>query len=121
MNKDEVHGGVRYVGGKAEKFVGDVIDDRGWQVDGVVDQVAGAVQHSYGRAVSVAEDAIETAPGALRDAIDDVQERAAPAMAAAKQGARSLADEIRDNPGLWAAGAALGGYALGWLIHRPRD
>lgn len=120
MNKHEVHGGVRYVGGKAEKFVGDVIDDRGWQVDGVVDQVAGAMQHSYGRVVSVAEDAIDTAPGAISDAIDDVRSRAAPVVAATKDGASSLADEVRSNPGLWAVAAALGGYALGWLIHRPR-
>ena len=45
MNKDEFQGGARYVGGKVEKAVGDTVDSRDWQVDGVVDQVAGGAQH----------------------------------------------------------------------------
>ena len=49
MNKDEFHGGVRYATGKVEKAVGDTVNSRDWQVDGVVDQVA-AEQHMQGRA-----------------------------------------------------------------------
>ena len=41
MNKDEFQGGARYVGGKVEKTIGDTVSSRDWQVDGVVDQVAG--------------------------------------------------------------------------------
>ncbi|MEG3179017.1 CsbD family protein [Sphingomonas sp. RB3P16] len=62
MNKDEFQGGARYVGGKVEKAVGDTVSSRDWQVDGVVDQVAGGAQNLYGRAKSAIEDAVDGAP-----------------------------------------------------------
>jgi len=63
MNKNELHGGARYLGGKVEKAVGDTVNSREWQVDGVVDQVVGGAENLYGRARSVAEDAVDAAPG----------------------------------------------------------
>ena len=82
MNTHEWHGGARYVGGKVEKAVGDAVDSRDWQVDGIVDQVAGAAENLYGRAQSVAEDAIDAAPHLAakgREAVTDAADRAADA------------------------------------------
>jgi uncharacterized protein YjbJ (UPF0337 family) len=121
MNKDELQGGARYVGGKAEKAIGDAVDSRDWKVDGVVDQVAGAAQHGYGRARSVVNDAIDAAP----DLADEARERLAAAGGkvadAARSGGRAAAQTVQDSPVLWAAAAALVGYGLGWLVHGRHD
>ena len=121
MNKHEIHGGARYVGGKIEKTVGDVVDSRDWQVDGVVDQVAGGAQHMYGRARSIVEDAIDTAPELADEARERLSKAGRQAADAAGKAGSATADAARDNPILWAVAAALGGYALGWLVHGKRD
>lgn len=132
MNSDEFKGGVRYVAGKAEKAVGDAVDSRDWRVDGVVDQVAGAAQHTYGRARSVVEDAIDAAPDLADEAIDrakvagrriaDGAKVAGERIAdGAQRGGQATVQAVEDSPVLWAAAAALGGYALGWLVHGRRD
>jgi len=113
MNRDELQGSARYVGGKVEKAIGDAVDSRDWKVDGVVDQVAGAAQHGYGRARSVVNDAIDAAPGLAEDA----RER----LAAVRSGGKAAAQTVQDAPLLWAAAAALVGYGLGWLVHGRRD
>ena len=113
MNRDELQGGARYVGGKVEKAIGDAVDSRDWKVDGVVDQVAGAAQHGYGRARSVVNDAIDAAPGLAEDA----RER----LAAVRSGGKAAARTVHDTPLLWAVAAALVGYGLGWLVHGRRD
>jgi uncharacterized protein YjbJ (UPF0337 family) len=102
MNKNELHGGARYLGGKVEKAVGDAVESRDWQVDGVVDQVAGGAENLYGRARSVAEDAADHA-GAV-----------------AGRGGRAANSAVANSPAMWAIGAAMGGYLLGWLIHGER-
>ena len=119
----------------------------------MVDQVAGGAENLYGRARSVAEDAIDAAPGfvdeakeRLDDAADrarDVADRAAErtrdvvdraadrahdladrAGDAAARGTRAANATVSDNPASWAmlaaVGAGIGGYLLGWLIHRER-
>ena len=122
MNTHEWHGGARYVGGKVETAVGDAVDSRDWQVDGIVDQVAGAAENLYGRAQSVAEDAVDAAPHLAaqgREAVTDAADRAAEA---ARHGKRVVARSLDEQPVLWAAvAAAAGGYALAWLIHGQRD
>ncbi|SEM02953.1 Uncharacterized conserved protein YjbJ, UPF0337 family [Sphingomonas palmae] len=150
MNKNELHGGARYLGGKVEKAVGDAVNSREWQVDGVVDQVAGGAENLYGRARSVAEDAIDAAPGFVdeakerfdkarerlgdaagdraRDVADRATERARDladrADDAAARGTRKANAAVSDNPASWAVlaavGAGIGGYLLGWLIHGDR-
>ncbi len=121
MNKDEFNGGARYVGGKIEKTVGDAVDSRDWQVDGVVDQVAGGAQHLYGRARSIVEDAIDTAPELADAAHERLAKAGRQAAEAAGKAGSATADAARDNPILWAVAAAMGGYALGWLIHGRHD
>lgn len=131
MNKDEFHGGVRYATGKVEKAVGDTVNSRDWQVDGVVDQVAGGAQHTYGRAKSIIGEAVESAPELIdeaRDRLKDAGERvadvasdtAARAKDAAGKHGKAAARTVQDTPALWAVAALVGGYALGWAIHGRR-
>ena len=132
MNKNEFEGGVRYIGGEVEKAVGDTVNSCDWQVDGVVDQVVGAAQNIYGRAQSVAEDAIDAAPhfaDKAREKLSDATDRS---LDAAREGLDHARDKAREGKdavvrtvgdhtfAAWAVVAALGGYALGWLIHGRR-
>ncbi|KQN93465.1 hypothetical protein ASE95_00425 [Sphingomonas sp. Leaf231] len=120
MNNDEFKGGTRYVAGKVEKTVGDTIDSRDWKVNGVVDQVAGAAQHTYGRARSIASDAIDSAPELAEEARDRLKVAGARLADSAQHGGRAAAQTARDQPALWAVAAAIGGYALAWFVHARR-
>ncbi len=121
MNKDELQGGARYVGGKVEKSIGDAVDSRDWKVDGIVDQVAGAAQHGYGRARSVVNDAIDTAPDLAEDARERLTAAGEKVVDAARKGGTAAVRTVEDTPLLWAAAAALVGYGLAWLVHGRRD
>ena len=121
MNKDEIQGGTRYVGGKVEKAVGDAVDSRDWKVDGVVDQVAGAVQHGYGRARSVVGDAIDSAPDLADEARDRLKDTGERVADAAQKGGKVAVRTVQDTPALWALAAALAGYGLAWFVHGRRD
>jgi uncharacterized protein YjbJ (UPF0337 family) len=121
MNKDEFQGGARYVGGKVEKTVGDAVDSRDWQVDGVVDQVAGAVQHGYGRARSVVGDAIDSAPELAEEARDHLKAAGERVADTAQKSGKAVAQTVQDTPLLWAVAAALAGYGLAWFVHGRRD
>ncbi|MET0269050.1 MAG: CsbD family protein [Sphingomonas sp.] len=121
MNKDEVEGGVRYVGGKVEKAVGDTVDSRDWQVDGVVDQLAGGAENAYGRARSIVEDAVDAAPELARDAHDRLKSAGERAAEVAQRGGEAAARTVQDSPVLWAVAAALAGYGLAWFVHGRRD
>jgi len=156
INKNELHGGARYLGGKVEKAVGDAVESRDWQVDGVVDQVAGGAENLYGRARSAGEDAADAAPGFVdaakerladarhtlgdaaarvserahdiadratdraHDMADRASDRAHDAGAVAGHGGRAANAAVANSPAMWAIGAAISGYLLGWLIHGER-
>lgn len=120
MNEDEFKGGARYVGGKIEKAVGDTVSSRDWQVDGVVDQVAGGVQHGYGRAKSIIGDAIDSAPELAEEARDRLKAAGEQAADIAQKQGKAAAETVRDTPAIWAVAAALGGYALAWFVHGRR-
>jgi uncharacterized protein YjbJ (UPF0337 family) len=121
MNKDEFQGGARYIGGKVEKTIGDTVSSRDWQVDGVVDQVAGGAQNLYGRAKSAVADAVDGAPELADKLGSDAREAADRAGRLAQQGARTVQESAEDAPLLWALGAAAIGYGLAWLVHGQRD
>lgn len=121
MNKDEFHGGARYVGGKVEKGVGDVVGSRDWQVDGVVDQVAGGAQNLYGRAKSAVGDIVDGAPELADKLSHDARDVADRAADVARRSAQTAQDSAKDAPLLWALGAAAVGYGLAWLVHGSRD
>ena len=101
MNKDEFQGGARYVGGKVEKTIGDTVSSRDWQVDGVVDQVAGGAQNLYGRAKSAVADAVDGAPELADKLGSDAREAADRAGQLARQGARTVQESAEDAPLLW--------------------
>ncbi|MFS0738111.1 CsbD family protein [Sphingomonas sp. 1P06PA] len=121
MNKDEIQGAARYYNGKLEKTAGDVVDSRDWQVDGVVNQIAGNAQNAFGRARSVVGDMVDSAPaiaGEARDRLGDASRRAADRIGRVSQDATAA---LRRTPPIaWAVGAAVAGYALGWLLHGRR-
>ena len=120
MNKDEFQGGARYVGGKIEKGAGDVVGSRDWQVDGVVDQVAGGAQHSYGRVRAIVEDAIDSAPALAESARDTLKTAGRQVADTAHKGGTAAARTVEDSPLLWAVGAAILGYGFAWLLHGRR-
>ena len=121
MNKDEFQGGARYVGGKVEKAVGDTVNSRDWQVDGVVDQVAGGAQNLYGRAKSAIDDAIDGAPELADKLGSEARDAADRTTEAARRAAASAQASAQDAPMLWALGAAAVGYGVAWLVHGRRD
>ncbi|MBB3692544.1 CsbD family protein [Sphingomonas sp. BK580] len=122
MNKHELHGGARYIGGKVEKAIGDTVDSRDWQVSGVKDQVAGGAENLFGRAQSIAEEVADATPGLIEEAREKAGDAAARAADAARRGAHEARAAVRGGDGrlLWAAVAALGGFALGWLVSDQR-
>ena len=122
MNKHELHGGARYLGGKVEKAIGDTVDGRDWQVSGVKDQVAGGAENMFGRAQSIAANVAEATPGLIEEAREKVGDTAARAADVATRGAHEARDAVRsgDERLLWAAVAAIGGFALGWLASGRR-
>ncbi|MBB4860914.1 uncharacterized protein YjbJ (UPF0337 family) [Novosphingobium chloroacetimidivorans] len=120
MNKDELQGGARYIGGKVEKTLGDVGEIRDWQVDGVVDQVAGGVQHAYGRAKSIVGDVVDSAPELADEARDRLTSAADRATDVAQHGGKVAVDTLREEPAVWVLAAGVVGYALAWLIHGRR-
>jgi len=121
MNEDELKGGVRYTVGKVEKTIGDTVESRDWQVEGIVDQVSGGIQHGYGRARSVAEDALDSAPELAEAAREQLKVAADRVAAATQHGGRVAAQTVREAPLLWGVAAAMGGYALAWLVHGRHD
>ncbi len=121
MNKDEFQGGARYVGGKIEKAVGDTVNSRDWQVDGVVDQVAGGAQNLYGRARSAVEDIVDGAPELADKIGSEAREAADRTTEAARRAARAAQASAEDAPVLWAIGAAAIGYGIAWFVHGRRD
>jgi uncharacterized protein YjbJ (UPF0337 family) len=121
MNKDEFQGGARYVGGKVEKAVGDVVESRDWKVDGVVDQVVGGAQHTYGRAKSIVGDAIDSAPELAEEARDHLKAAGERVADSAQRGGKVAARTVQDQPVVWVLAAAVVGYGLAWLIHGRRS
>ena len=56
MNRDHIEGGIRNLSGRARTAAGAVLGRPAQQVEGAIDQVAGAAQVAYGRARDTAED-----------------------------------------------------------------
>ena len=60
MNEDRIAGTARNLGGKLEEGIGSVTDDIKKQVQGKLDQAAGAAQDLYGQTADVARDTAVT-------------------------------------------------------------
>ena len=70
MNENSVSGTVRNVGGKAEEGLGRATGDLKTQVQGKLDQAAGAAQDLYGQTADVARDTAVTFDKWLRSTIE---------------------------------------------------
>jgi uncharacterized protein YjbJ (UPF0337 family) len=80
MNEDRLAGSARNIGGKVEEGVGRLTGDAGTQLQGKVDQVAGAAQDLYGQGSEAAQNAAVTLDKWLRTTIEN-QPYAAAAVA----------------------------------------
>jgi uncharacterized protein YjbJ (UPF0337 family) len=72
MNDDRVIGTAKNLGGKAQETLGHVTGDTKSQVEGVINQAAGAAQDLYGQAKETASDAAQAIHGAV-DAEDYIR------------------------------------------------
>jgi len=70
MDENRVSGMVRNVGGKAEEGLGRATGDLKTQVQGKLDQAAGAAQDLYGQTADVARDTAVTFDKWLRSTIE---------------------------------------------------
>jgi uncharacterized protein YjbJ (UPF0337 family) len=96
MNQDSVVGSAKTVGGKVQEGVGRVTGDTKTQVEGVVNQAAGAAQDLYGQAKESASDAVE----------------------AVRQGAVDAEDYIRHTIEKRPYTTAIVALCVGWVIGR---
>jgi uncharacterized protein YjbJ (UPF0337 family) len=70
MDENRISGTVRTAGGKAEEAVGRVTGDLKKQVQGKLDQAAGAAQEFYGQTPDAARDTAVTLDKWLRNTIE---------------------------------------------------
>ena len=96
MNEDRVMGTARNLGGKAQEGLGSATGDTKSQVEGVMNQAAGAAQDLYDQAKDTASDAAETV----------------------RQGAMDAEDYIRQTIEKRPYTVALVALCAGWLIGR---
>jgi uncharacterized protein YjbJ (UPF0337 family) len=100
MDENRIAGTAKNIGGKIEEGLGEVTDDTKSQVEGIVNQAAGAAQDLYGQAVDSAADAA----GAVRES------------------AVSLEKWLRNSIETQPYTTALVALGVGWLLgrlHRP--
>jgi uncharacterized protein YjbJ (UPF0337 family) len=70
MNEDRISRTARNLGGKVEEGVGRVTGDAKTQIQGKLDQAAGAAQDLYGQAADAAIDTVTTFDKWLRTTIE---------------------------------------------------
>ena len=73
MNRDQVIGTAKNLGGKAQEAFGNVAGDTKSQVEGVINQAAGAAQDLYGQAKETASDAAQAIRHGAVDAEDYIR------------------------------------------------
>jgi len=96
MNEDRLAGTATNLGGKVQQGIGRVTGDTKSQVEGVVNQAAGAAQDLYGQAKDTASDAAQ----------------------AVRQGAVDAEDYIRQVIEKRPYTVALAALCVGWLLGR---
>ena len=74
MNEDRVAGTATNLGGKVQQGIGRVTGDTKSQVEGVVNQAAGAAQDLYGQAKDTASDAAQAVRQGAVDAEDYIRQ-----------------------------------------------
>jgi uncharacterized protein YjbJ (UPF0337 family) len=96
MNEDRVVGTTRNLGGKAQEGIGRVTGDTRSQVEGAINEAAGAAQDFYGQA----------------------KETAANASEAVRQSAIEAEDYVRRTIEHRPYTTALAAFVFGWFIGR---
>jgi uncharacterized protein YjbJ (UPF0337 family) len=74
MNEDRVTGTARNLGGQAQEGFGRLTGDTRSQVEGVINQAAGAAQNVYGQVKDSAADAAQAVRRSAMDAEDVVRQ-----------------------------------------------
>jgi uncharacterized protein YjbJ (UPF0337 family) len=74
MNEDRLAGTATNLGGKVQQGIGRVTGDTKSQVEGVVNQAAGAAQDLYGQAKDTASDAAQAVRQGAVDAEDYIRQ-----------------------------------------------
>lgn len=74
MDEDRVIGTARNLGGQAQEGLGRMTGDTKSQVEGVINQAAGAAQNLYGQAKEGAADAAQAVRRSAMDAEDIVRQ-----------------------------------------------
>lgn len=134
MNRDQFEGGLRTLRGRGRTALGAITGRPRQQIDGAVDQVAGTLQHGYGRARETADDlhrdGTEFVDGArtrgraiagdVRDRAEDLRRRGRGYRDEAVRRGRDVAARADDNRGTTLLVVAAAAFATGWLMRRTR-
>jgi uncharacterized protein YjbJ (UPF0337 family) len=107
MNKDEIAGTARNLGGKVQEAAGEAVGDLKAQAQGKVNQAAGAAQDLYGQAREAAEEAGDKVQSAARDV-----------AAAARENSASLERAVRTSMETRPVMTAVVALGVGWLLGR---
>ncbi|GEP02797.1 CsbD family protein [Methylobacterium oxalidis] len=125
MNRDRVEGGIRHLRGRAKTAVGAVAGRPVPQVEGAIDQVAGAAQYAYGEARDTAqglrrdgERLVTEARTRGRDLAEDLGSRGRHYRDEALHRGRAVARRAEDNRTATLLLVAAAAFSLGWLTRR---
>ncbi len=127
MNSDRLEGGIRHLRGRVKTATGALRGAPGRQVEGALDQAAGAAQYAYGRARETAHDLrrdgerfYEEARSRGEALADEAYERSRQVRSRAVHHGRKLARRADDNRGTTLALVAAVAFGIGWLARPSR-
>ncbi len=106
MSDDKFEATARQVGGKLQDLVDGATGDTRLQMDGKLDQAAGAAQRMLGDAKQTVASAVGEVKATV-GSVADIAQRAS--------------GTLRDNPLAVTIAAGLVGVAIGFLLGRPSD
>ena len=107
MDTDRIKGAGRDLYGRGEEAVGSLTGDNETRSRGMLDQAAGQVQNTYGRAKDTARDVTDQAMEMGERYYD--------------QGTRAIRDSVQSQPIGSLLIAAAAGFALAWMIQGRND
>lgn len=134
MNRDQFEGGLRNLRGRGRTALGAVTGRPRQQIDGAVDQVAGTLQHGYGRAretadglhrdgtqfIDEARSRGRAVASEVQDRAEDLRERGRGYRNEAVRRGRDIAARADDNRNTTLLVVAAAAFATGWLMRRTR-
>ncbi|KQP58247.1 CsbD family protein [Methylobacterium sp. Leaf112] len=134
MNRDQFEGGLRNLRGRGRTALGAVTGRPRQQIDGAVDQVAGTLQHGYGRAretadglhrdgtqfIDEARSRGRAVASEVQDRAEDLRQRGRGYRDEAVRRGRDIAARADDNRNTTLLVVAAAAFATGWLMRRTR-